>query len=586
MTQPRFASLDVLRFFAILFVLLLHGTTKSWVVVSRFGWTGVDLFFVLSGFLVAGLLLDERKKRGQANVGRFLVRRGFKIYPSFWAFLAATLAFAALTGRSYRPLQVACELLFLQNYGPNIWVHTWSLAVEEHFYFLLAAAFAYWQRRPARAADGLRALCVGAAAVLVAILAARCLVFFVAPSRYKFVYRGTHARIDALVFGAFLAALYHRERPRLRDAVTRHRWRLLGLSALGALPVFVLGSEHAYTRTVGFTFLYLFYGAVLLATLFAEEALLAGPLRRVAGALAAVGRHSYGIYLWHPLAIDVAGTLVGEELGFPNPVAHLGVFLAISIAAGVALSHLIEEPFLALRERLVPRATKGPLEPPAPALDRAPLPRPGRGRGRPVVEEPPTLPWAIDPLPGQARPLRQTTVSLPDPSSDPSGGNRSVVRASSDPSESDGVVARTSSDPSVWNEVVLPPSSDCWSKGRSVPKRNGRSLVDERERSSGKGRSLLGQPIRWGGNGRSLVKQRSRRWRTVAQYAWARRVGQPRTQSTRHPAPARAARLRADSARQARPLDGGRARSGDSDGASVRSELRRGSPAFFESAPR
>ncbi len=351
--QPRLAPLDVLRFFAISLVLVQHAPVERHA-GQRFGWAGVDLFFVLSGFLVAGLLFGEREKRGRVDVVRFLVRRGFKIYPSFWALTAATVAFYRATGVPFRPLQLACELLFLQNYGPSLWVHTWSLAVEEHFYFVLAAAFALAQRRwPAPARPGRRALMGWGAAALAAILVSRCVTLLLVPERYKLVVRGTHVRIDGLIFGALLAALYHYEGPWLREATRRHRAALLGLTALGALPALALGFEHLYTRTLGFTFVYLFSGAILLTALFAEGP--PGGRRPFAAALAYVGRHSYGIYLWHLLAGHLAQRLLSPEATGGPLGARLALYLVAAFVPGVVLSRLIEEPFLALRDRIFPR---------------------------------------------------------------------------------------------------------------------------------------------------------------------------------------------------------------------------------------
>src|SRR5215211_479046 len=101
----RLKNLDVLRAVAVLLVLGRHVNVvapmpadvpgpvalaiRAWVKV---GWTGVDLFFVLSGFLVSGLLFAEYRKNGELRIGRFLIRRGFKIYPPFWVLMAVTLA--------------------------------------------------------------------------------------------------------------------------------------------------------------------------------------------------------------------------------------------------------------------------------------------------------------------------------------------------------------------------------------------------------------------------------------------------------------------------------------------------------------
>src|SRR5207248_2040034 len=151
---------DVLRALAVLLVLgrhmtvcprqtsaVLHAITAVW---SRGGWLGVDLFFVLSGFLVSGLLFREQEKFGTIQAKRFLIRRGFKIYPAFWLLIVVTQA-AALVGPPHRfRASTVTELLFLQNYSSSLWNHTWSLAVEEHFYFLLVMLFVLRIRRQPR----------------------------------------------------------------------------------------------------------------------------------------------------------------------------------------------------------------------------------------------------------------------------------------------------------------------------------------------------------------------------------------------------------------------------------------------------
>ena len=82
----RIKGLDLLRGIAILLVLFRHCDIEN-NILHHFGWLGVDLFFVLSGFLVSGLLFNEYKKIGKVKIGRFLIRRGFKIYPPFYFFV-------------------------------------------------------------------------------------------------------------------------------------------------------------------------------------------------------------------------------------------------------------------------------------------------------------------------------------------------------------------------------------------------------------------------------------------------------------------------------------------------------------------
>src|ERR1700732_285133 len=130
----RNKRLDILRCIAILLVIARHTYPRIW--IGKAGWMGVDLFFVLSGFLISGLLFAEYKKNRSINWKRFLIRRGLKLYPAFYVFLLATfltqLGFKQVSGLS----NYLGEIFYVQNYGPYIWSHTWSLAVEEHFYIL------------------------------------------------------------------------------------------------------------------------------------------------------------------------------------------------------------------------------------------------------------------------------------------------------------------------------------------------------------------------------------------------------------------------------------------------------------------
>jgi peptidoglycan/LPS O-acetylase OafA/YrhL len=85
---------------------------------------GVDLFFVLSSFLVSGLLFSEIKKTGSVKLGRFLIRRGLKIYPSFYIFIFFTIFGYAVLNRDINSRSLFGELTFLQNYNSSLWNHT------------------------------------------------------------------------------------------------------------------------------------------------------------------------------------------------------------------------------------------------------------------------------------------------------------------------------------------------------------------------------------------------------------------------------------------------------------------------------
>ncbi len=134
--MQRIREIDFLRGIAILLVLCRH---ISYIPILKFGgWIGVDLFFVLSGYLVSKLLFHEYIKFGKINTKRFLIRRGFKIYPLFYSLTIITLLTNYFLGdipHIKRPeLNTTLnEIFFIQNYSFGLWAHTWSLAVEEHF---------------------------------------------------------------------------------------------------------------------------------------------------------------------------------------------------------------------------------------------------------------------------------------------------------------------------------------------------------------------------------------------------------------------------------------------------------------------
>src|SRR5947209_325993 len=145
--QKRDIRLDVLRGIAVLLVLCNHfpvDASRAGILsrlagpLQRFGWTGVDLFFVLSGFLVGGLLIKEMNQRGTMQVGRFWIRRGFKIWPSYYLFLL--FIWSQVTLQLDKRQTLAPAFLFLQNYiAPRLCPrgHLWTLAIEEHFYLVL-----------------------------------------------------------------------------------------------------------------------------------------------------------------------------------------------------------------------------------------------------------------------------------------------------------------------------------------------------------------------------------------------------------------------------------------------------------------
>lgn len=366
--MARVQQLDVLRGVAVILVLGRHmqlppaevtPVIKTVVAVwYQVGWIAIDLFFVLSGFLISGLLFTEYQKHQALRIGRFLIRRGFKIYPAFYVMLAATVVVTAY--HSHLPngfmLRVLTEAAYLQNYLPPVWGPTWSLAVEEHFYLLLAAAFLVMVRRGSRE-DPFRSLVYVIGAVAVLALSLRIYTALTYPYSDRRAFFPTHLRLDAIAWGVLLGYLYHFRRAQLLAILERRRALIAAVSAVLILPPFVwpLGQSR-FLATVGLTLLDWGFAGVLILSV-------TRPLRlppTIGRGLAALGFDSYSIYLWH---MPVIGWLM-ESLRRHGTLAFhpatlswgldLGVYVIASIAVGVVMARTIEGPALMLRDRLFP----------------------------------------------------------------------------------------------------------------------------------------------------------------------------------------------------------------------------------------
>jgi peptidoglycan/LPS O-acetylase OafA/YrhL len=365
----RNKRLDVLRCVAILLVIGHHAQTFP--VWTRTGWVGVDLFFVLSGFLISGLLYSEYKKRQNISVGRFFIRRGLKIYPAFYFFLLATLAAQLLLFKGSVPLRpYLYEMLFIQNYHFAIWQHTWSLAVEEHFYIALAllllALVRFWPARPNPFASIPRIFVfVAFACILLRVLT----IWLVPPSAFNtpLVMNATHCRIDGLFFGVFLGYLYH-FRPEVIPNLLRPARNRIALAILTAALLsncYFFSRDDHFLLMFGLTFLYLGFGGLLVLTLEVRN-VLSGAAATVAAKVgtvcAFIGMYSYSIYLWHAALLAAVQVFFLRKPGHSNVpgVALFSFDLLASIALGIFFARLIEFPVLRVRDRLFPALQQPP----------------------------------------------------------------------------------------------------------------------------------------------------------------------------------------------------------------------------------
>jgi len=352
----RSPQLDLLRGIAVLAVIVHHyypEAVRDSHFLSKIGWAGVDLFFVLSGFLISGLLFSDWKRNGRLSIGRFFVRRGFKIYPAFYVFLLLTLPLLVVQHPAHLFHGLASECLFVQDYREHLWPHTWSLGVEEQFYFCLPFILLLLTKlRPSRAERGFSLIpAISIALVMI------CSWFRAHNGNAGF--DGLHLRADALFLGVALGYGFHFRRASFERLA---RWWLLPLALALLAPLACYGLQRRTLplvltlNAVGF--------ALLLWWIFPRAGVRLPPVERI-------GFYSYSIYLWHLPVVHVFRA-------FAPSVPMLCAAIVASCAAGILMGKLVEWPVLVLRDRLFPDKSHGPVDSslplasPAPSADYSP----------------------------------------------------------------------------------------------------------------------------------------------------------------------------------------------------------------------
>jgi peptidoglycan/LPS O-acetylase OafA/YrhL len=366
-------ALDGVRGLAILLVILFHHTQMQsrtwfdevWIRIARFCWSGVDLFFVLSGFLITGILFRTRGAPGYFR--SFYARRTLRIFPLYYVVVAFSLYvlprlfpesdLAKLGEMAMRDRSSLWYWLYLANFlvAEDGFTHpilsiAWSLAIEEQFYLVWAVVV--WLA-------GRRTLMALAGAMMVAALALRILLVLEG-ARPAAIYVWTFTRMDTLALGALLALAVRDERLDSRLARVARVVLPVTVAAIAFL-VYREGSHFwggPLTQTGGYTILALFYGSLLVLAL---------PRRRGASPLAQrvftsaflrwLGRYSYALYLFHvPIRRVVRDnfygvaqfpTLFGSQL--PGQLLFYVVATAPAALAAWASWHLLEKHALRLK---------------------------------------------------------------------------------------------------------------------------------------------------------------------------------------------------------------------------------------------
>jgi peptidoglycan/LPS O-acetylase OafA/YrhL len=369
--RSHIPALDGLRGIAVLTVMWLHfvflvprtGGERVFWNLSETGWIGVDLFFVLSGFLITGILYDA--KGGPHYFRNFYIRRSLRIFPLYYAFLI--LIFAVLPLLRSSGAEDVGKQMWMWTYLSNVlfaragWegmpahtTHLWSLAIEEQFYLLWPLLVWLASRRR------LIQLCV--ASIAVAIVT-RLVLHFVVGNDIA-AYALMPARIDALASGGLLAVLV-RDREGARLAAKYLNPVAAASAVVLILVMFWSGPVKGFSmlptldfpvQTFGYPALALFFAAMLGKAVAAPAGHISTRVL-TSRTLMAFGKYSYALYLVHILVRDIFQNQLATRGGFPlisgsQLPAQLALVLfgvAVSYAIAFASWHLFEKRILALK---------------------------------------------------------------------------------------------------------------------------------------------------------------------------------------------------------------------------------------------
>lgn len=370
-TPNRSQALDVLRFFAVFLVIgrhlpplgencspILYKICSVW---TRGGWIGVDLFFVLSGFLVSGLLFKDYQKNNSLSITRFYIRRGFKIYPAFYVFLFSTLiVWLVFSPSQVAKINVFAEIVFLQNYLGGIWWHTWSLAVEEHFYFLLPILLLILLKKRRLSDDPFRPIVSIAFVVCILFLIIRILQSNIWEKFSGVHLMTSHTRLDSLFVGVVISYFYHFHRAKFENAIKGRRMILFIVGLLLLSPAFIFElNTTPFIYTFGFALLYLGSAALLCAAMF--TGFLNSHILRPLGY---IGSHSYSIYLWHAPVMQWGVLIICKKFlgSYLNCSTAVLLTVILSFLTGIVMAIIIEIPFLRIRDKFFPSKSQSPID--------------------------------------------------------------------------------------------------------------------------------------------------------------------------------------------------------------------------------
>jgi peptidoglycan/LPS O-acetylase OafA/YrhL len=328
-------TLDGWRAVAVALVLASHavGPISPW--RDACGGLGVSIFFGISGYLICGRLLEERRRSGRIRLGAFYVRRAFRILPPALVLLTVVALAGAFHVIRVSALELGASTFFFRNYVPGHWYtsHFWSLAVEEHFYLFFPALLVFAGSRRTTWI----ALAISGATAVWRVVDTH---FGVLTGRFPGVYAGerTDFRLDGLLLGCFAALVLYRTALRVPRhvalVVAPACMALLAASTLHILPLPEVFKAAAIV-------------AMLVSTAFTPDGALGRFLERAP--VRWVGRLSYSLYLWQQVFFV---KYPSNRIPWLGPLQSMPLSLAMVFALACLSYYVVERPMVKVGHRL------------------------------------------------------------------------------------------------------------------------------------------------------------------------------------------------------------------------------------------
>ena len=338
----RTSSIDVFRGIAILTVVIYH--FNEWL---PYGYLGVDLFFVISGLLIGGILINLFAN-DRLNYWAFILQRGFKIWPSYYFFIFVGIGLSYLFYRNTHPeylITVATlprYLFFFRNFvgfpAHKPFDHIWSLCVEEHFYIILPLLFLVCSFLPL-GKNKIKMVFIGVILTILFGIVIKYISYNFTNSKDTSIF--TFNRVDALGWGVLLSLIINYYPQRIKNILQTSKKLIFGVGLslfIGAIILHKTNVSVFFSAILFFSVIPFSFFLMILSTYYSKF--------DDWFVIRFIAYFSYNWYLWHVLFVQI----ISEKIG--TGILGLVLYLVITFTIAILATYFIEEPFLKLRNKI------------------------------------------------------------------------------------------------------------------------------------------------------------------------------------------------------------------------------------------